>query len=142
MDKKNETETTETNDLLTPQTKIEASSDDESNEGVEIELTRNGKPKRPRNPKFQDVRLPVEIDIANDAKKMGKMIRRGRVSLFLEYIREGLKRDIIKEQAILNAKGFVPTCALLVNTLASANTSATQETKSTSDQETNEDIAA
>ncbi len=71
---------------------------------------------------------------------MGKMIRGGRVALFLKYIREGLQRDIIAEQAILNAKGFVPTSALLVNTLASANSS-TQATTSNSGQDTEDEIA-
>jgi hypothetical protein len=86
----------------------------------QVPLTKSGKPKKPKDPNIQDVRLPVEIDIANDAKKMGKMIRRGRVSLFLEYIREGLQKSIIEEQEILKAKGFVPTSNLLVNALATA----------------------
>ncbi|MBL7661885.1 hypothetical protein JNK13_03935 [bacterium] len=81
-------------------------------------LVKSSKPKKPRDPNIQDVRLPVEIDIANDAKKMGKMIRRGRVSLFLEYIREGLQKSIIEEQEILKAKGFVPTSNLLINVQA------------------------
>ena len=51
---------------------------------------------------------------------MGKMIRRDRVSLFLEYLREGLQKSIIEEQEILKAKGFVPTSKLLVNTIATA----------------------
>lgn len=108
--------------------------DEPVNEG-EIELTKKGKVSRPKDPNIQDVRLPLERDIAEDAKKMGKMIRRGRVSLFLEYIREGLQKSIIEEQEILKAKGFVPTCNLLVNTVATAssNNKLSQVTKTESE---------
>jgi hypothetical protein len=100
--------------------------DDGSDVDTQAPTTKTGKPKKPRDPNIQDVRLPVEIDLANDAKKMGKMIRRGRVSLFLEYIREGLQRDIIAEKEILNAKGFVPTSTLLINKLAASRSPSPQ----------------
>ena len=64
----------------------------------------------------QDIRLPLDIDLAKDGLQVAKLLGKSRVLLFTEYIRQGLHADMIKYEMYLESKGFVPSTAMLTNT--------------------------
>jgi hypothetical protein len=64
----------------------------------------------------QDIRLPLDIDLARDGLQVSKLFGKSRVLLFSEYIRQGLQADMIKYKTYLELKGFVPSTAILSNT--------------------------
>ena len=61
----------------------------------------------------QDVRLPLDPDLADDLKKLARITADSRIALLTRYVREGYFRDLEEKHLLLQSRGFNPSYPIL-----------------------------